>query len=766
MSAATTDTPTPSQGPTPYAIKPPSGVVHNPHVRRFVACLALGFVLALMIGEQEGTQQDFGLAFREAVALPRILIFLGIGILVFLAITFWPRIEHFLIRPGIRPLFVGLLSVAVSQTLLKWSDSSVVGNGKFGTLAGKAADTPQLAPFARAYFTTGVAWAALIVVVVVAAYAIFTGQRAVAWVGAGLAVVVGLWAFFSQGRVVSLLQTPDHSTGALVALLGYLAIAAACAACALRRTETADTKGFIDRVFAWRPGMPLAAVGIVVGLVSLGVATWFSPQNEDLTLVDTASFFSGHGLAPLSQAYLSWLGYLLFVVAAVLAVLGCLRRDTRIAWATAVVGIVGAVLTLMTLYSTSSLGAKSGFDGASGAWQNLGGGGWFAAAAFTILAGAGYIVLSVAHDVKVGKLSDLGSDIVGQARQVPGMGKALVLLVVAAALFYPPTATEFWQKVIVSEIGIYVLLAIGLNVVVGWAGLLDLGFIAFYAIGSYTTAYLVGALPITPPEWLRLPPLAAIPFAIVICLIAGVALGFPTLRLRGDYLAIVTLGFGEIIRLVAINNPANFTNGPRGAFGIPQPSIHLGPLHIDWGSSSLQYWYLLLVLIGVTVLLFNRLEQSRLGRAWAAIREDEVAAQASGVNTVRVKLLAFAIGASTSGVAGVFFASQIGYINPDNFILNNSILVVAYVVFGGMGSLPGAMAGAAVLTWLPEFLKDQVPAEDRQMWIGAVILLMMIFRPQGLIPAKRRAAELHGLDDQPREETRAVPAGEGMGGGR
>ena len=177
----------------------------------------------------------------------------------------------------------------------------------------------------------------------------------------------------------------------------------------------------------------------------------------------------------------------------------------------------------------------------------------------------------------------------------------------------------------------------------------------------------------------------------------------------------------------------------------------------------MQYWYLLLVFILIVVILFHRLEGSRLGRAWAAIREDEVAAQATGINTTRVKLLAFAIGASTSGLAGVFFASQVGYFNPDNFVLNNSILVVAYVVFGGMGSLPGAMAGAAVLTWLPEFLKDQVPAEDRQMWIGAVVLLMMIFRPAGLIPARRRAAELGGLHKQSSSEVSAIPEGEGMG---
>jgi ABC-type branched-subunit amino acid transport system permease subunit len=186
-------------------------------------------------------------------------------------------------------------------------------------------------------------------------------------------------------------------------------------------------------------------------------------------------------------------------------------------------------------------------------------------------------------------------------------------------------------------------------------------------------------------------------------------------------------------------------------------------VHIDWGLNQLQYWYLLLVLLVIIILAFRRLENSRLGRAWAAVREDEVAAQASGVNTVRVKLSAFAIGASTSGVAGVFFASQIQSFTPENFILNNSILVVAYVVFGGMGSLSGALAGAAMLTWLPEFLKFQVPPADKLMWIGFVVVLMMIFRPAGLIPAKRRKAELSHFAQESSSETTAIAPGEGLG---
>jgi ABC-type branched-subunit amino acid transport system permease subunit len=162
------------------------------------------------------------------------------------------------------------------------------------------------------------------------------------------------------------------------------------------------------------------------------------------------------------------------------------------------------------------------------------------------------------------------------------------------------------------------------------------------------------------------------------------------------------------------------------------------------------------------VIALRRLEHSRLGRSWAAVREDEVAAQATGINTVRVKLLAFAIGASTSGVAGVYFASQVGTFAPPSFLYNNSVLIVAYVVFGGMGSLTGAMAGAAMLTWLPEFLKSQVPQPDKLMWIGAIILLMMIFRPSGLIPAKRRQIELSHFDGAPHLETMAVPISEGL----
>jgi ABC-type branched-subunit amino acid transport system permease subunit len=730
------------------------------HARRLGGCLLLGFVLALMVGSQEGTQSDFGYAFRQAIFGPRILVFLLVGVAVYAAVTFWPYLVPYLRRPGIRPLTAGALSVVAADALLKWSDNGQLATGRLDDLAQAARKTGALDSATRVFFGSlipGLHWLLLVVVLVLGLAAIVRVSAGLAWATAAVATLVGVWGLYAETRVHSYLDNPDHATGGLVALLGYLAVAAAAVTVARSKRQEADTQDFLDRVCSWRIGLPLAVLGTAAGVLSLLFAAWFSPTDRNDHFFDLGTRFAGSGVSALSTAYCSWLGPLLLLATVAVAVAATYLRDHRLGTAALVLGFLATVLTLVVLHDISSVAAKAGFDGAKGAWSNLGVGGWLMAAAFTLLAGAGWVLLRSegAHGADRARSSDTLDGARGSVTQV-----ALVLMV-AAALFYPPTATQFWQTVLVSEIGIYVLLAIGLNVVVGWAGLLDLGFIAFYAIGSYTTAYLTGRLPVTPPHWLQLSPLLAIPFAVLICLMAGVALGAPTLRLRGDYLAIVTLGFGEIVRVVA-NNATPITNGPRGAFNIPPPAIHLGPIHVTWGDTALGFWYLLLVLVVIVVLLFRRLEDSRLGRAWAAVREDEVAAQATGINTTRVKLLAFAIGASTSGVAGVFFASQVGSFTPENFILNNSILVVAYVVFGGMGSLPGAMAGAAVLTWLPEFLKDQVPAEDRQMWIGAVILLMMIFRPAGLVPARRRRAELSGLTTTSSAESTAVPAGEGM----
>lgn len=312
-----------------------------------------------------------------------------------------------------------------------------------------------------------------------------------------------------------------------------------------------------------------------------------------------------------------------------------------------------------------------------------------------------------------------------------------VLLLLAILL--PQVLQPFWQRVLVDQIGIFVLLALGLNVVVGLAGLLDLGYIAFFAIGAYTTAYWTGALPVKPIVHLN--PFLVLPLAVLACLIAGVVLGGPTLRLRGDYLAIVTLGFGEIVRITAVNSD-KITNGPRGAFGIPHFSIDLFGLSYKWTLDSVPYYYLLLVFVIAIMIALSRLENSRVGRAWTAIREDEVAAAATGVPTLRFKLLAFAIGASTSGFAGVLYASKIGFVSPDNFPLTLSILVLVLVIFGGMGSLPGVVLGAAVLQWLPNALRDRVPPPDRPIYFGALLIVMMIFRPQGILPSRRRSREI------------------------
>jgi ABC-type branched-subunit amino acid transport system permease subunit len=732
----------------------------NPLVSRLLACLFGGLVLALMVGPQEGTQDDYGYAFRQAVAVPRIFVFLGIGVLLFLVLTFKDYLTPYLKRPGIRPLFLSVLTLVAAHGLLHWFDP-LPNNGKFGTVADAVAGSSGASALTHAYFGW-MGWTLTVLLLALGITAVVTGWRWLGWVLVVLALVGAYAAWSSHADVVQLGASlgVDHSLGAGVAVLGYLGVAASGLAIALSTSSTADTGAFIGRVMSWRPGFPLAVVGVLLALQSMFLATWWSPGTRNAGFGDTADLFQGSGLDPLGAAYLSWLAWTLVIVTALAALGACYLRLAPLGWATVLLGIAGMAITLISMFQMSRLGGELGVDGATGPWQNLGTGGWIASAAFLVLAGAGFTAATVRLRTKGEARS---SDEIGRGIiRSPGGIQTFYVLIAAVALFYPPTANTFWQQVLVGEIGIYVLLAIGLNVVVGWAGLLDLGYIAFYAIGSYTTAYLVGSLPVKPPEWLHLSPLWAIPFAIGLCLLAGVLLGAPTLRLRGDYLAIVTMGFGEIIRIAAINADGltNSTRGPQPQ--VPHPVINLGFFRIEWGLNQLQYWYLLLVLIVIVVVLFTKLENSRIGRAWAAIREDEIAAQATGVNTTRLKLMAFAIGASTSGVAGVFFASQIGYFNPDNFLLLNSILVVAYVVFGGMGSLPGAIAGAAVLTWLPEFLRDQVPAEDKQIWIGAIIVLMMIFRPAGLIPARRRQAELRGLGGVPRAETRAVAANEGM----
>ena len=335
-----------------------------------------------------------------------------------------------------------------------------------------------------------------------------------------------------------------------------------------------------------------------------------------------------------------------------------------------------------------------------------------------------------------------------------------IIAVVAALLvlvLMPLRLSSYQQSVLVDMLQ-YALLALGLNVVVGFAGLLDLGYVAFYAIGNYAFAIVTAGtfskalyfgngthLPPLPMwhDWMWLLLLVG----LVAAMVAGVVLGAPTLRLRGDYLAIVTLGFGEIVRIAA-RNFDSITVGPRGITSIPHPELHLFGLHYSFGLDPRPYYYLLLVLCALMIGVVMRLNRSRIGRAWVAIREDELAAAAMGVPTVRMKLWAFAIGASTAGVAGVVNASRVNFVSPDGFTLLTSIFILSMVVLGGMGNVWGAIVGAAVIVVVPEVIRSAVPSfqQYRFLVFGAVLVIVMIFRPQGLIPSRRRAMELETAD--------------------
>ena len=318
---------------------------------------------------------------------------------------------------------------------------------------------------------------------------------------------------------------------------------------------------------------------------------------------------------------------------------------------------------------------------------------------------------------------------------------------------------------------LYVLLALGLNIVVGYAGLLDLGYVAFFAVGAYLAAllgspHLAQAFPFIAesfPNGLHLPIWLVIPLAAALAGLFGILLGAPTLKLRGDYLAIVTLGFGEIIR-VFLNNldrPVNITNGPKGINQIDSIKFFgfdLGVDHQFFGfavNSVSMYYYLFLALVIVSVVICHRLETSRMGRAWMAIREDEIAAKAMGINTRNLKLMAFGMGATFGGVAGAMFASFQGFVSPESFSLMESVMIVAMVVLGGIGHLPGVILGALLLAALPEVLRYVAgPLQDltdgrldaailRQLLIAVAMIVIMLMRPRGLWPTPEHGKSLN-----------------------
>lgn len=298
--------------------------------------------------------------------------------------------------------------------------------------------------------------------------------------------------------------------------------------------------------------------------------------------------------------------------------------------------------------------------------------------------------------------------------------------------------------------GYWILLTLGLSVVVGMAGLLDLGYVAFFMLGAYTTALMTDSG--GPDQWhlVTWSPWLVLPFAVIVAMAAGFILGVPTLRLRGDYLAIVTLGFHEIVRQGA--NNLTITNGSRGIAQIPSPVINLPFWKLEFGLDAEYYWWFLLIpSILLAVIMIRHLDNSRVGRYWAAIREDEVAAAAMGVPVTKMKVLAFVIGASVSGVAGWIYAVKFGYIAPNSFPLLLSILVLCSVVIGGLGSIAGAVLGAVLVTTLPEIVRelsgeDEVLGFDieagRIAVFGVLLIIVMIYRPGGLLAARRRRTEL------------------------
>ena len=343
---------------------------------------------------------------------------------------------------------------------------------------------------------------------------------------------------------------------------------------------------------------------------------------------------------------------------------------------------------------------------------------------------------------------------------VPPRGMRIVLTVLALAalpLLVGAGLGNAWLRVLDFAL-LYVMLALGLNIVVGFAGLLDLGFIAFYAVGAYAYALLA-----SPHFGLHWPVWAILPVGALAACLFGVLLGAPTLRLRGDYLAIVTLGFGEIVRIFMnnLNAPVNITNGPKGIAGIDPVSIGGHPLSqalslFGWNIPPLVLTYYLFLLLALLVMkIGSRLRDSRIGRAWAAIREDEMAAKACGIDTRNVKLLAFALGASFGGLAGGLFAGFQQFVSPESFTLLESIMVLCMVVLGGMGHVPGVVFGALLLTVLPEVFRQGAaplqqavfgkvmidPENLRMLLFGIALVAVMLYRPAGLWPDPRHRRE-------------------------
>ena len=314
---------------------------------------------------------------------------------------------------------------------------------------------------------------------------------------------------------------------------------------------------------------------------------------------------------------------------------------------------------------------------------------------------------------------------------IPALAVAAII-----ALFFP-FVSSIYQTNIMTTALMYVVLGLGLNIVVGQAGLLNLGYVAFYAAGAYTYALLYHHFGVG--FWL------ALPLGALAATILGILLALPVLRLQGDYLAIVTLGFGEITRLV-LENWNEFSFGPSGISGIPRPGLF--SMEMDMHEATVYLYFLMILLCIITIFVVNRLQDSRIGRALLALREDEIACQAMGINKTRVKLTAFALGSTWAGLVGVIFAAKTTFVNPASFTFLESAMILSIVVLGGTGSIIGIIIGALLLILLPEYLRAF--SDYRMLLFGIIMVIMMIFRPQGIVEGVRKTYEFH--EEENKEE--------------
>ena len=319
---------------------------------------------------------------------------------------------------------------------------------------------------------------------------------------------------------------------------------------------------------------------------------------------------------------------------------------------------------------------------------------------------------------------DTGKSFIHKLLGVPAYRNSLYGFLLVFAVAYPLIFSTYQINIMTTAL-MYVVLGLGLNIVVGLAGLLDLGYVAFYAVGAYTYALLHHHFGLG--FW------TVLPIGGLLAALFGILLGIPVLRLRGDYLAIVTLGFGEIIRLI-LENWGTFSKGPSGISNIARPGLF--GIEMSLNTAIIYTYYLMVLFVIFTIFFVNRLQDSRLGRAWIALREDEIACQAMGIDKMKTKLVAFSLGAFWAGIIGVVFAAKTTFINPASFTFLESAIILSIVVLGGMGSIIGVIIGALILILMPEYLRAL--SEYRMLAFGAILVCMMIFRPQGIISSVRR----------------------------